>query len=212
MVDTPATPALRKLLSQIFVGSLDDSQPSMGDLSRAMGVDEDYVQKLCGRAEELRYVKTVEDRCKLTENGRRAIIIVFTGGVYDIIHPGHIHALTSSKALGDVLIVSVARDITAAKRRNAPPLNNEKARRDLVGSLKMVDAAILGSETNIFDTVAKVKPDIITLGYDQKHDDEAVRIESLKRGVNVKVVRLDSPVPGLKSTAIKNSRDVMNQI
>ncbi|MBI2183732.1 MAG: FAD synthase [Thaumarchaeota archaeon] len=149
---------------------------------------------------------------KLTEKGRRAIAVVFTGGVYDIIHPGHIHTLTSSKALGDVLLVSVARDATAAKRRKTPPLNSEQVRRSLVGSLRMVDAAILGSETNIFDTVAKVKPDIITLGYDQKHDEETVRAESLKRGVRAKVVRLDTPVPDLKSSAIKNNRDVMNQI
>ena len=46
----------------------------------------------------------------ITKKGRLQISVVLTGGVYDIIHPGHIYTLKKSKKMGDVLIVSIATD------------------------------------------------------------------------------------------------------
>ena len=51
--------------------------------------------------------------------------IVLAGGVFDIIHPGHIHTLNAAKALGDMLVVVIATDKTAKKIKKRPPLHNQ---------------------------------------------------------------------------------------
>jgi FAD synthetase len=138
----------------------------------------------------------------LTESGRKALRVIFVGGAFQIIHPGHVYTLKTAKSLGDFLVVSVARDSTIRERRKKDPLNDENARRDLVSSIRYVDAAILGSETDIYETVKFVKPDVIALGYDQQHDERQVKEASFKKGVSVEVVRLDSPIPSLKSSSL----------
>ncbi len=70
------------------------------------------------------------------------------------------------------------------------PITPEAMRRDIVAALKPVDEAILGVEGDIFQTVEKVRPDIIALGYDQPFKEEWVAEECRKRGIDVKVVRL----------------------
>ena len=91
--------------------------------------------------------------------------IILAGGVFDIIHPGHIHTLNAAKALGGVLVVAIATDKTAQKMKKRPPLHNQELRRELVSYLSMVDKAIIGHEDDIFETVKEIKPDIIVLGY-----------------------------------------------
>ena len=140
---------------------------------------------------------------RLTDKGKDALKIVFAGGVFDIIHPGHIHTLRSAKALGDLLVVVIARDSTAIKSKGKKPIHNEHLRCELVSSLKFVDAAILGREGDIFKSVEYVRPNIIALGYDQIHEESFIAEECKKRGLNIKVVRLDSPIPDLKSRRIK---------
>ena len=148
----------------------------------------------------------------LTKLGRTKFKVVLSGGVFDIIHPGHIHTLENSKKLGDVLIVSVASDQTSKKLKNRLPLNKETTRRKLVSSLKFVDSAILGSKIDIFDTVLKIKPDIIALGYDQVHNASFLRKRAKTRGIKVKIKRLDSPMPKMKSSYIINDKKVFEQI
>jgi cytidyltransferase-like protein len=140
---------------------------------------------------------------RLTDIGRDAIKVVLAGGVFDIIHPGHIHTLRSAKALGDALVVVIARNATAEKNKGTAPIHDEKLRLELVSSLKFVDIAVLGHEGDIFRTVEDVKPDIIALGYDQAHQEKHIVDECSKRGLDVSVVRLQSPVPDLKSSSIK---------
>lgn len=139
----------------------------------------------------------------LTELGRGAIRVVLTGGVFDIIHPGHIHTLRSAKNLGDVLVVVIARDSTVARLKGKKPLHDEGKRRELVASLRFVDLAIIGHESDIFKTVELIKPDIIALGYDQVHEEQFISKECQRRGLKVHIVRLTSPTPDLKSSMIK---------
>ena len=79
--------------------------------------------------------------------------IVLAGGVFDIIHPGHINTLNAAKKLGDVLVVVVATDKTAVKMKKREPLHNAQLRQELVSSLNMVDLCIIGDEEDIFKTV-----------------------------------------------------------
>ena len=129
--------------------------------------------------------------------------IVLAGGVFDIIHPGHIHTLNAAKALGGVLVVAIATDKTAEKMKKRSPLHNQELRRELVTSLSMVDKAIVGHEDDIFQTVKEVKPDIIVLGYDQIHQEKFISDGCKRINLNVEIVRLESPVPHLSSSEIE---------
>lgn len=212
MVESEVKAGVRRILARLFVDSLEEQQTFESDLAHSLNQEKEFVDEAVSEAQNRGLIEASEKGYVPTEKGRSMITVVFTGGVYDIIHPGHIYTLSSSKALGDVLVVSVARDVTVTKKRNSPPINDENTRRHLVQSIRYVDAAILGSEKDIFETVQRVKPDIIVLGYDQKHDSKQVEAESLKRGVKARVVRLDSPMPQLKSSNIKTDPNVMNQI
>jgi len=129
--------------------------------------------------------------------------IVLAGGVFDIIHPGHIHTLNAAKSLGDILVVAIATDKTAQKMKKRPPLHNQELRCELVNSLSMVDVAIIGHEADIFETVKEVKPNIIVLGYDQIHQEKFISDGCKRINLDVKIVRLQSPVPELSSSDIE---------
>ena len=129
--------------------------------------------------------------------------IVLAGGVFDIIHPGHIHTLNAAKALGGVLVVAIATDKIAEKMKKRSPLHNQELRRELVSCLSMVDKAIVGHEDDIFQTVKEVKPNIIVLGYDQVHQEKFISDGCKRINLNVEIVRLESPVPNLSSSEIE---------
>jgi FAD synthetase len=127
------------------------------------------------------------------------------GGVFDLLHPGHIYTLKAAKSLGDLLVVIVATTSTALKlKKNRKIYHDEKHRQELVSSLSFVDLALIGEEGTLYDTVSFVKPDIIALGYDQSHDEKEIQKNCLERGINLEVVRLTSPIPAIKSTQIKS--------
>ena len=129
--------------------------------------------------------------------------IVLAGGVFDIIHPGHIHTLNAAKALGDVLVVAIATDKTAQKMKKRPPLHNQELRCELVSCLSMVDKAVIGHEDDIFKTVKEMEPNIIVLGYDQIHQEKFIDDGCKRINLNVEIVRLQSPVPELSSSEIE---------
>ena len=129
--------------------------------------------------------------------------IVLAGGVFDIIHPGHIHTLNAAKALGDVLVVAIATDNTAQKMKKRPPLHNQELRCELVSYLSMVDNAVIGHENDIFETVKEIKPNIIVLGYDQVHQEKFISDGCKRINLNVEIVRLQSPIPELSSSEIE---------
>ena len=134
---------------------------------------------------------------------RGSLRVVLAGGVFDIIHPGHIHTLKAAKALGDILVVAIATDKTAQKMKKRIPLHNQELRRELVDCLSMVDVAIIGHENDIFETVKLVKPEIIALGYDQIHQEKFISDGCKQINLHTKIVRLQSPVPELSSSDIQ---------
>ena len=138
--------------------------------------------------------------------------IVLAGGVFDIIHPGHIHTLNAAKALGDVLVVAIATDKTAQKMKKRPPLHNQELRCELVNSLSVVDVAVIGHEADIFQTVKMVKPNVIVLGYDQVHQEKFISDGCKRINLDVKIVRLQTPIPELSSSYIEKDygKDIHN--
>ena len=144
-----------------------------------------------------------EDRITLTEMGRDSLRIVLAGGVFDIIHPGHIHTLNAAKLLGDVLVVVVATDNTAVKMKKRTPIHSQEQRQELVNSLEVVDLCLIGQENDIFKTVNHVKPQIIALGYDQIHQERYITEGCKKIKLDAKVARLQSPIPESSSSKIE---------
>ncbi len=144
-----------------------------------------------------------EDRNTLTEIGRNSLHVVLAGGVFDIIHPGHIYTLNAAKALGDVLVVVVATDNTSEKMKKRRPLHTQEQRQELVNSLSMVDLCLVGQEDDIFKTVNRVRPQIIALGYDQVHQEKFITDGCKKIELEAKVARLQSPIPESSSSKIE---------
>lgn len=119
----------------------------------------------------------------------RPHIRVMTTGVFDILHPGHIHMLEEAKDLGDELVVVIARDESVEKEKHAP-ITPEDHRRHMVQSLKPVDQAVLGHRGDYYQIVEELRPDVFALGFDQKYDEADIQAEFDRRGIQCKVVRL----------------------
>ncbi len=117
------------------------------------------------------------------------VVRVMATGVFDLLHPGHLYFLTEAKKLGDELIVVIARDQTARRLKHEPYVP-EQLRREMVEALKPVDRAVLGSTTDIYETVVREHPSIIALGYNQVWNEQEVERECARRGVPLKVVRI----------------------
>jgi cytidyltransferase-like protein len=191
----------KEIISALYVASLSKEDP-ISIIRKKLPVNLDHLKS---KIESLVKQGIVElDKKTLTELGRSSLRVVLAGGVFDIIHPGHLHTLRAAKALGNVLVVVIATDKTAQKMKSRIPLHNMELRQDLVSSLSMVDYAILGYEGDIFKTVALVKPDIIALGYDQVHQEKFITDGCRKINVNVSIARLQSPIPDIKSSKIEN--------
>ena len=189
----------KRVLGAVFVASLLKKVTTPREIAGLTGASEESAE------EEMESAKTegeLDAKRRLTEKGRKSLKVVFIGGGFEVIHEGHIHTIDEAKSLGDVLVVSVARDSTIRKRKGRAPVSPEEERVRMLSSLRQVDAAILGVEGDIYVTLERVRPDIVALGYDQHHDEREIVREGKKRGMKLKVVRLDSPVPGIKTSRL----------
>ncbi len=188
------------ILTQIYLSGI-TGKSYKDNLKTKKGFTENIINS---KIDELVKNKLItEDRSALTELGRSSLRVVLAGGVFDIIHPGHIHTLNAAKILGDVLVVVVATDNTAIKMKKRQPLHSKEQRQELVNSLSMVDLCLIGQEDDIFKTVNLVKPQIIALGYDQVHQEKFI-IEGCKKiNLDAKVARLQSPIPESSSSKIQ---------
>jgi FAD synthetase len=127
------------------------------------------------------------------------LVRVLATGTFDILHPGHILFLSKARELGDELYVIVARESMIMHKPK--PVIPEDQRLKMVSSLKAVDKAVLGSESNMFTPVMEIRPDIIALGYDQTFDILKLENELREHKINARVVRIsDSKTCPLCST------------
>ena len=104
------------------------------------------------------------------------MVRVMAVGVFDLLHAGHLHYLEQAKSLGTELVVVVAHDDTVRSQKHEP-VTSQELRCRMVKGLKPVDEAIVGNSpgTPIFDILNVVKPNVIALGYDQKHSVDSIR-------------------------------------
>ena len=129
-------------------------------------------------------------------------IMVF--GTFDMIHEGHEDFFRQARSLASepYLIVSVARDVSAARVKGFPPRRAENERLTAIAVHPLVDQAMFGDEIGYLEHIAEAKPDVIALGYDQ--DGEYVNnLEKDLREANlaITVARLKSYLPELYKTS-----------
>ncbi|MBI4092338.1 MAG: FAD synthase [Candidatus Kerfeldbacteria bacterium] len=117
-------------------------------------------------------------------------VLVF--GTFDLLHAGHRSFLKQAKRLGKNLIVAVGRDSVVTKLKRRQPVQSERQRLRIVAALPYVKRTVLASKNpwHRFAFIKKLKPDIIALGYDQRHFTTNLRRELKAHGINCRVVRL----------------------
>lgn len=190
------------MLAAVFSMGIKGEKADAKAIASKLGMTTAEAKREVAELASLGLVKQREGSAELTPKGRRSIRVVFIGGGFELIHYGHVYTISKARGLGDVLVVSVARDSTIRKRKNREPIVNENDRVRLLSSLRQVDAAILGVEGDIYVTLERVMPDIVALGYDQHHLEAEVGQEAKRRGMKLQVVRLDTPYPEIKTSRL----------
>ena len=184
----------KDLLKSIYILQLRKPSFTRDELMEKTGLDTDKSDNVLKQFTSSGMLERRDtDQYALLTKGRSKLRVVLVGGVYDILHLGHLAALTEAKTHGDILVVVVATDITVETLKGRRPVFPEEDRRALVESLKPVDAAILGYEDvgmGYEQVIDDVKPDIIALGYDQDSVARTVTELVEKRALKVRIVRL----------------------
>lgn len=98
---------------------------------------------------------------------RRGGLVVFTNGVFDLLHPGHVRYLTEARRLGDALIVGINSDRSVrANKGPERPINRAEERAEILLGLACVDAAAVFDEDTPLSIITQIQPDILVKGAD----------------------------------------------
>lgn len=128
--------------------------------------------------------------------------IVFTNGVFDLMHLGHVDYLSKAKDCGDILIVGMNSDasVKMLNKGDTRPLQNQQSRAMVLASLSFVDYVVIFDEETPYDLIKAVQPDVLVKGADYKVEQIAGHDIVLARGGEVKLIEL---VSGYSTTAIE---------
>jgi len=102
---------------------------------------------------------------RLRSEGR---VIVFTNGVFDVLHPGHVRYLADARACGDALLVGINSDrsVRTLEKGTGRPVHPEQERAEVVAALRVVDGAIVFDEETPLSIITAVQPDVLVKGAD----------------------------------------------
>ena len=126
--------------------------------------------------------------------------IVFTNGVFDLMHPGHLRYLRAARALGDALIVGVNSDrSTRANKGPERPITPEDERSEVLAALACVDGTVIFDEETPQDLIAALQPDVLVKGADWAEDAIVGREIVEARGGRVVRMKIE---PGYSTTRI----------
>lgn len=148
-----------------------------------------------------RQISSADDAAAFADRVRaRGGTVVFTNGVFDLLHPGHIRYLREARALGDALVVAVNSDRSVRANKGAGrPINPEQERAELLLGLDAVDAAVIFDEDTPHAIVSRIQPDVLVKGADWRADNIVGRDVVEARGG--RVVRIEL-APGFSSTTL----------
>lgn len=115
------------------------------------------------RADAVRWVERLRDR---------GLTIVFTNGVFDLLHPGHVRYLRDARQHGDALVVAVNSDRSVRAQRKGPdrPIHPEDERAEVLSALAVVDAVVVFDEDTPHEIVQALQPDVLVKGADWAAD------------------------------------------
>ena len=128
--------------------------------------------------------------------------VVFTNGVFDLLHLGHIDYLSKAKDLGDVLIIGVNTDESAkrlGKGKNRP-ITDEVSRSTIIASLNFVDAVVLFNEDTPYELIKTVQPDVLVKGADYKPEEIVGYDVVTAKGGKIETIEF---LPGYSTTLIE---------
>jgi len=126
--------------------------------------------------------------------------VVFTNGVFDLLHPGHLRYLQQARALGDLLIVGLNSDASVRRNKGAGrPINPEAERAEILAALACVDAVVLFDEDTPAEIIRAIQPDILVKGADWPADQIVGRDTVEARGGRVVRVEVEQ---GYSTTAL----------
>ncbi|HSC28160.1 MAG TPA: D-glycero-beta-D-manno-heptose 1-phosphate adenylyltransferase [Vicinamibacterales bacterium] len=139
--------------------------------------------------------------CALADRLRaRGQTVVFTNGVFDLLHPGHVRYLQQARALGDALIVGLNSDASVQRNKGAGrPITTEQERGELLAALAPVDAVVVFDEDTPAEIIRAIRPDILVKGADWAADRIVGRDTVEAHGGRVVRIALE---PGYSTTAI----------
>ena len=121
--------------------------------------------------------------------GRR---IVFTNGVFDLLHPGHVRYLQHARSLGDLLIVGLNADASVRRNKGAGrPITPELERAEVLAALECVEAVVIFEQDTPAEIVRLVQPDILVKGADWPADQIVGRDTVEARGGRVVLVPVE---------------------
>ena len=131
---------------------------------------------------------------------RQRRVVVFTNGVFDLLHPGHLRYLKEARALGDALIVGLNGD-SSVRRNKGPqrPITAQEERAEVLAALECVDAVVFFDEDTPAAIVSAIQPDILVKGADWPADQIVGRDTVEARGGRVVLIPVE---PGYSTTAI----------
>jgi D-beta-D-heptose 7-phosphate kinase/D-beta-D-heptose 1-phosphate adenosyltransferase len=118
-----------------------------------------------------RVLTAVEAVAWRTELGRQGKRVVFTNGVFDILHPGHVRYLAEARRHGDALIVAVNSDRSVRVIKGPErPIHPEAERAEVITALASVDAAVIFDEDTPHEIITALQPDVLVKGADWPAD------------------------------------------
>jgi D-beta-D-heptose 7-phosphate kinase/D-beta-D-heptose 1-phosphate adenosyltransferase len=150
--------------------------------------------------EESRVLSRADATALIERRRARGAVVVFTNGVFDLFHPGHVRYLQQARALGDMLIVGLNSDASVRCNKGADrPINPEAERAEVLAALECVDAVVIFDEDTPAEIVRACQPDILVKGADWPADQIVGRDTVEARGGRVVRVPVEE---GFSTTAL----------
>jgi D-glycero-beta-D-manno-heptose 1-phosphate adenylyltransferase len=152
-------------------------------------------------SEKIYKLSALAQKVRQWKNERKKI--VFTNGVFDLLHKGHIFSLSQAAKQGDILIIGLNSDNSVKRLKgNDRPINDQDARALLLASLIMVDAVIIFEEDTPIKLISSILPDVLVKGGDYTIDEIAGAKEVIANGGKIVI----NPIlDGFSTTAIINA-------